>query len=104
MAGPVASGARPMAAPHPRRGASEFPVYRAAAAAVQRVLPLGALGMALDLAALAVLLLAAWLLTEGLKAEDAWAARKIARRPGIPRKMFASALTGIGDGTGRVFA
>ncbi|HDR27855.1 5-bromo-4-chloroindolyl phosphate hydrolysis family protein [Rhodovulum sp.] len=53
-------------------------------------------GMALTLMALGVLLLAAWLTREGLKAEDAWAVRKVARRPAIPRKMFGSALTGAG--------
>ncbi|WP_373635283.1 5-bromo-4-chloroindolyl phosphate hydrolysis family protein [Yoonia sp. SS1-5] len=44
----------------------------------------------------AVLTLAAWLLREGLKAEAAYNARKVARRPAMPRKMIASALTGIG--------
>ncbi len=43
-----------------------------------------------------VLTLAAWLLREGLKAEAAYDARRVARRPAIPRKMMASALTGIG--------
>ncbi len=44
----------------------------------------------------AVLSLAAWLLQEGLEAEAAYNARKVARRPAVPRKMLASALTGIG--------
>ena len=44
----------------------------------------------------ATLTLAAWLLQEGLEAEAAYHARKIARRPALPRKMLASALTGIG--------
>lgn len=44
----------------------------------------------------AVLTLAAWLLQEGLRAEAAYNARRIARRPALPRKMLASALTGIG--------
>jgi len=52
--------------------------------------------MATALVALGLLLLAAWLTREGLKAEDAWEARKIARRPAIPRKMMGSALTGAG--------
>lgn len=43
-----------------------------------------------------VLTLAAWLLQEGLRAEAAYDARKVARRPAIPRKMMATALTGIG--------
>lgn len=44
----------------------------------------------------AVLTLAAWLLQEGLRAEAAYAVRKVARRPALPRKMLASALTGVG--------
>ena len=43
-----------------------------------------------------VLTLAAWLLQEGLRAEAAYDMRRIARRPALPRKMLASALTGIG--------
>lgn len=56
----------------------------------------GALGMALGLSAAAVLILAAWLLRDGLRAEAAYNDRKVARRPALPRKMLASALTGIG--------
>ncbi len=56
----------------------------------------GALGMALGLSAAAVLILAAWLLRDGLRAEAAYHERKVARRPALPRKMLASALTGIG--------
>lgn len=43
-----------------------------------------------------VLTLAAWLLQEGLRAEAEYHARRIARRPALPRKMIASALTGVG--------
>ena len=46
----------------------------------------------------AILVLAAWLLREGLRAEAAYEARPIARRPALPRKMLASVLTGIGIG------
>jgi len=53
-------------------------------------------GLALTLTGFGLLILAAWLTREGLKAEDAWAARKVARRPAIPRKIFGSALTGAG--------
>ncbi|MCB1363501.1 MAG: 5-bromo-4-chloroindolyl phosphate hydrolysis family protein [Rhodobacteraceae bacterium] len=58
----------------------------------------GAARLALGLGAAAVLTLAAWLLREGLRAEAAYAARKVARRPAMPRKMAASLLTGIGAG------
>ncbi|MBK1637280.1 5-bromo-4-chloroindolyl phosphate hydrolysis family protein [Rhodovulum adriaticum] len=53
-------------------------------------------GLALALSAFGALILAAWLTREGLRAEDAWHARKIARRPAIPRKIFGSVLTGLG--------
>lgn len=55
-------------------------------------------GMALDLVAFGLLFLAAWLTREGLRAEAAYDARRVAKRPAIPRKLFASALTGIGLG------
>lgn len=48
------------------------------------------------LIAAAILTLAAWLLRDGLRASAAYDARAIARRPALPRKMLASALTGIG--------
>jgi len=44
----------------------------------------------------ATLTLAAWLLQEGLQAEAAFNARKIAKRPALPRKMLATVLTGVG--------
>ncbi len=56
----------------------------------------GAIGMTLGLIAAGMLTLAAWLLREGLRAESAYHARKVARRPTFPRKMAASLLTGLG--------
>jgi len=53
-------------------------------------------GMALNLVAFGVLILAAWLTREGVLAQEAYDARKIARRPAIPRKIFGSLLTGAG--------
>ncbi len=53
-------------------------------------------GLALDLAAFGTLILAAWLTREGMIAQEAYDARRVARRPAIPRKMFASVLTGVG--------
>ncbi len=47
-----------------------------------------------ELGGFAGLMLAAWLLNEGLRAEDAYAARKVARPPAIPRKLFAAVLAG----------
>ena len=58
----------------------------------------GAIGMTTGLVAAAALAAAAFLTREGLRAEAAYAARKVARRPALPRKMIASLLTGIGAG------
>ncbi len=54
--------------------------------------------LALSLGAFGLLILAAWLTREGLRAEEAYNARKIARRPAIPRKIFGALLTGLGLG------
>jgi hypothetical protein len=54
------------------------------------------LGLGIDLAAFGTLVLAAWLTREGVLAQEAYDARKVARRPAIPRKIFASILTGVG--------
>ncbi len=47
-----------------------------------------------DLGSGGLLLLAAWLTREGILAQAAYDARRVARRPAIPRKLFAAALTG----------
>jgi hypothetical protein len=58
----------------------------------------GSTGLLLNLGALGLLLLAAWLTREGILAEEEYNARKIARRPGFPRKSAGSLLTGLGLG------
>lgn len=50
------------------------------------------------LAALGVLLCAGWMTREGLIAEEAYEARKVARRPALPRKMLGALLIGLGLG------
>lgn len=52
------------------------------------------------LGAAGLLVLAAWLTREGVKAHAEYDARKIARRPAIPRKIFGAAFTGAGLMTG----
>ncbi len=52
--------------------------------------------MVVWLVALASMLLAAWLTRDGLIAHEAYEARKVARRPAIPRKILGSLLTGSG--------
>ncbi|MEM6826217.1 MAG: hypothetical protein AAF566_14010, partial [Pseudomonadota bacterium] len=54
--------------------------------------------MAQYLLAFGALMAAAWLTRDGIRAEDAYDARKVARPPAFPRKMFGSALTGLGLG------
>ena len=56
----------------------------------------GALGLSLAFGAGAVWILGAWLMREGLRAEAAFAARRVARRPALPRKMVGSVILGIG--------
>ncbi|MEM9247812.1 MAG: 5-bromo-4-chloroindolyl phosphate hydrolysis family protein [Pseudomonadota bacterium] len=55
-----------------------------------------AIGMATDLAAAATMAGAVFLVSEGLKAEDAFNTRKVARRPAFPRKIVASVVMGFG--------
>ena len=54
------------------------------------------------LGAAALLVFAAWLTREGVKAQAEYEMRKIARRPAIPRKIFGAAITGAGLMTGAV--
>lgn len=58
----------------------------------------GAVSLVAGLVGAGALALGAWLLRDGLRAEDEYRARKVARRPAIPRKIFAALLTGIGAG------
>jgi hypothetical protein len=60
--------------------------------------------MLLGLAAGGLLILAAWLTREGLKAEAAFRARKLARRPALPRKLLGAVLTGVALTLGGVIA
>ncbi|MFN3209453.1 MAG: 5-bromo-4-chloroindolyl phosphate hydrolysis family protein [Roseovarius sp.] len=56
----------------------------------------GATALALGVASAGLLALSAWMLRNGLRAEAAYATRKVARSPGIPRKLISSALAGLG--------
>ncbi len=53
-------------------------------------------GLLRNLAAFGILILAAWLTREGILAQEAYDARNAAKRPAIPRKLFAAVLTGAG--------
>ena len=56
----------------------------------------GAMALVSGLAGALVLAGGVWLLREGLLAEAEYNARKVARRPAFPRKIFAALLTGGG--------
>ena len=58
----------------------------------------GAGGLVLGLIGAGALVLGAWLMREGLIAQAAYDARKIARRPAAPRKLLGALATGIGAG------
>lgn len=60
-------------------------------------------GLATYLGAMGLLLLAAWMTREGIIAHEAYDLRKVARRPGFPRKMAASVLTGLGLGIAGIY-
>ena len=60
--------------------------------------------MLLGLAAGGLIVLASWLTREGLKAEAAYDARKLARRPAFPRKLAGAILTGSALAVGGVIA
>ena len=52
--------------------------------------------MLLGLLACGLMLLAAWLTREGVRAQLAYEARKIAQHPAIPHKLIAAVLMGVG--------
>ncbi len=60
--------------------------------------------MLLGLAAGGLVVLSAWLTREGLRAEAAFDARKLARRPAVPRKLAVAVLTGAALAVGGVIA
>jgi hypothetical protein len=64
----------------------------------------GPADMLLGLVAGGVLIQAAWLTREGLKAEAAYNARKLARRPAFPRKIAGAVLTGAALAVGGIIA
>lgn len=110
-AGGTSAGIGSKGTPPPRRPAS-FRSGRARKVSIRArlmfLLPLpllfaglGAIGrgrpveMAGELGGFVGLMLSAWLLNEGLRAEEEYRARAVARPPAIPRKLFAAVLTGV---------
>ena len=94
-----APAARPFDGKKPSRvGARSNILFYAALPLAIKAFGAPPIAMAQYIVALGLLLGAAWLTREGLKAEEAFEARKVSRRPAIPRKIFGSILTGIGLG------
>lgn len=96
---PVANrfdGKRPL----PARGRTNLFFVASFALLVPAVLHGGPDVLLRSVGATALCLAAVWLTREGLVAEDAFNARTIARRPAIPRKIFAAVLTGAALGLG----
>ena len=58
------------------------------------------LGMATNLLGFGIIAGGMWMTREGLQAEAAYDARRVARRPAIPRKLFGGVLTGLGIAVG----
>ena len=56
----------------------------------------------LGLAAAAALIFASWLTRQGARAQTAYAARRVARRPALPRKIFGAVFTGLALGIGTI--
>ena len=103
---PPGSGEQPPAPPAGLRNGRASRVSLRARSLFLLPLPLlfaglGAIGrgnateMVGELGGFAGLMLSAWLLNEGQRAEEAYAARTIARPPAVPRKLFAAVLTGV---------
>jgi hypothetical protein len=91
--------ARPFEGKKPSRvGARSNLLFYAALPLAWKAFGAEPIAMAQYLVALGLLIGAAWLTREGLKAHEAYDARKVARRPAIPRKIFGSILTGLGLG------
>lgn len=57
-------------------------------------------GLAAQLAGFGAIASGMWMTRDGLQAEAAYDARRVARRPAIPRKLFGGILTGLGLAAG----
>jgi len=96
---PDASGAAtsPMAQRRPQRGRARANfLFIAALPLIVLSFWSSPLSMAQNLAAFALITLAAWLTRSGQEAQEAYEARTIARRPAIPRKLFGAVSLGLG--------
>ncbi|MDP2062970.1 MAG: 5-bromo-4-chloroindolyl phosphate hydrolysis family protein [Phaeovulum sp.] len=86
------------AGPEPRHPLAARPIWLVVAAAPFLVSAFSEppAGLAMDLAAFAAFAAAAFVTREGLRAEAAFNARRVARRPAFPRKALGAVLVGAG--------
>lgn len=94
---PAPPATQPFDARRPRRaGARTNFLFIAALSMLAPAFLGGEAALLPGLGATALLLSAAWLTREGMRAHQDYDDRRIARRPAIPRKIFAAVLTGAG--------
>ncbi|RMF39195.1 MAG: hypothetical protein D6754_05975 [Alphaproteobacteria bacterium] len=72
-------------------------------AGVMEIFAGDAFGMAVELGSFVLLLGAAILINEGLRAEEAFNSRTVANPPAIPRKLIGAVAAGLGVGLGAAF-
>ena len=92
--GPVPAHRRPLAR-HPLEG-RPFWITLAAAPFLLDAFGAGPVALGRALGAFALIAASGWLMREGLRAELAWLARPVARRPAVPRKIIAAFGYGAG--------
>lgn len=92
----AAGVAPPLGAPLRGRARAQMLVALGAVPLVTAFLQGSAAGLAVNMLAAGSLFGAGVVTREGLKAEAAWTARRVARRPAVPRKLIGAVLTGLG--------
>ncbi|MGD9917037.1 MAG: 5-bromo-4-chloroindolyl phosphate hydrolysis family protein [Paenirhodobacter sp.] len=98
----VAPGRTVTAPEHPPHPLAKRPFWLLLAAAplLLHAFGDGPVALARNIGAFALIGGAAWLIREGLKAEAAYDARRVARRPALPRKILGAVIYAIGLGLG----
>lgn len=103
-AGGAAEGPLPRPAPgevrHPHEGRTKWITVMASPFLLTAFFQGDPVVMATSLAGFGITAGAMWMTREGLQAEAAYDARRVARKPAIPRKLFGGILTGLGLAVG----
>lgn len=85
---------------HPHEGRTKWITFMASPFLLTAFFQGDPVVMATSLAGFGITAGAMWMTREGLQAEAAYDARRVARRPAIPRKLFGGVLTGLGLAVG----